>query len=192
MNLLKRLRLFTDDNRGSIPTEGVLAFTMLIWWYLASFQFFDAFRQKNINLKAAYTIADLISRQTDAIDQGYVNGLNTVFDYLTFSNRPTWVRISSIWFDTSTNSYKVGYSQVSDPSRPVRTDASINADAAKVPVLPPGESVILVETFMAYEPIFRIGLDARWYDTFIVTRPRFASCVPWDPQDGVTVPACTF
>ena len=68
MNLLKRLRLFTDDNRGSIPTEGVLAFTMLIWWYLASFQFFDAFRQKNINLKAAYTIADLISRQTDAIE----------------------------------------------------------------------------------------------------------------------------
>ncbi len=45
-----------------MPVEGVIASTFLIWWYIASFQFFDAYRQKNVNQKGAYTVADLISR----------------------------------------------------------------------------------------------------------------------------------
>ena len=60
MTLLQRFRVFRDDTRGSMPTEGVMAATFLIWWYIASFQFFDAYRQKNVNLKAAYTIADMV------------------------------------------------------------------------------------------------------------------------------------
>jgi hypothetical protein len=68
MRLLSRLRhnalTFRDETRGSIPIEALLAFTFLAWWYVASFQFFDALRQKSINLKAAYTLGDLISRET--------------------------------------------------------------------------------------------------------------------------------
>ena len=58
MSMLSRLRLRTldwaRDSRGSMPVEGVIASTWLIWWYIASFQFFDAYRQKNINLKAEW------------------------------------------------------------------------------------------------------------------------------------------
>ena len=61
MSLLARLRLRTHDlltdTRGSMPVEGIMASTFLIWWYVASFQFFDAYRQKNVNLKVAYDIA---------------------------------------------------------------------------------------------------------------------------------------
>jgi len=202
MTALQRLRLqgrnFRRETEGSMPIEGLLAFCFLVWWYVASYQFFDGFRQKNVNLKAAYTIADLISRETGydpnvpgsvPVDQNYINGLNKVFDYLTFSNRPTWIRVTSIKYDDTNKKYVVHWSHTSDPTRPVHTDASINREKDRLPVLPPGDSVILVETSSAYNPIFTSVdnspffasfLPASWLNNFIVTRPRFASCVPWD------------
>ena len=178
MTLLQRVRVFRDGTRGSMPTEGVMAATFLIWWYIASFQFFDAYRQKNVNLKAAYTIADMVSRQEN-IDEAYVNGLNTVFDYLTYSQRPTWVRVSSVYWDGTTNQYRKHWSYATGAGHLPHTDASLDAEKARLPVMPNGDTVVLVETHMAYEPIFNIGLNARWYDSFIVTRPRVYSCVGW-------------
>ncbi|OYX45252.1 MAG: hypothetical protein B7Z02_01380 [Rhodobacterales bacterium 32-67-9] len=197
MNLLSRLRLrslaWRDDTRGSMPVEGLLASVWLIWWYIASFQFFDAYRQKNVNLKAAYTIADMISRvqQDEAIDADYIEGMNTLFDYLTFSRKPTWVRVSSVIWDDTDNRYEVAWSYATGTT-PGQTDTTIQDDAYRIPVMPAADSVILVETNMAYEPIFNIGLKAQWYTTFIPTRPRFTSCVKYDLKDGVTLPACIY
>ncbi|WP_413870599.1 pilus assembly protein [Albidovulum sp.] len=197
MSMLSRLRLRTldrlRDSRGSMPVEGLIAATWLIWWYVASFQFFDAYRQKNINLKAAYTIADMVSRvqPDDAVDSGYIDGLNTLFDYLTFSRRATWIRVSSVIWDPADNRYEIAWSYATGPVGG-QTDATIQNDAYRLPVMPAGDSVIVVETNMAYEPIFNIGLNAQWYRTFIATRPRFSSCVKYDLQDGVTLPACIY
>lgn len=192
MRLLSRLRhnalTFRDETRGSIPIEALLAFTFLAWWYVASFQFFDALRQKSINLKAAYTLGDLISRETGpdpadpakvAVDAAYMNGLNKVFDYLTTSNRPTWIRVSSVYWDATENKNRINWSYATD-EHPAQNDMTLQDKAGRIPTMPVGDTVILVETFMAYEPIFNVGLAARWYDTVIVTRPRFASCIPWD------------
>lgn len=179
---------FWKATEGSMPTEGVLAFTFLIWWYISSFEFFDAYKQKNINLKAAYTVADMLSRETGPvasdpnsvpINQSYINGLNTVFDYLTYSNKATWVRVSSIYYDDDNKKYRVDWSATSGSGHPVLTTPTLQAKANQIPVLPTGDSVILVETNMAFEPIFSMGLNAQWFQTFIVTSPRFASCLPW-------------
>lgn len=197
MSMLSRLRLhtrdWTRDTRGSVPVEGVIAATWLIWWYIASFQFFDAFRQKNINLKAAYTIADMVSRiqPDDAVDSDYIEGLNTLFDYLTFSRKPTWVRVSSVIWDDVDKRYEIAWSYATGAAGG-QTNSTIQSDAYRIPDMPSGDSVILVETHMAYEPIFNIGLRAQWYTTFITTRPRFSSCVNYDLNDGVTLPACFY
>jgi hypothetical protein len=37
-----------------------------------------------------------------------------------------------------------------------------------------GDTVILVETWVEFEPALRIGLEDTTYREFIVTRPRFA------------------
>ncbi len=197
MSILSRLRLrtasFARETRGSMPVEGIIASTWLIWWYVASFQFFDAYRQKNINLKAAYTIADMVSRvqPDDAVDSNYIDGLNTLFDYLTFSRKPTWVRVSCVIWDDVDNRYEIAWSYATGPVGG-QTDTTIQNDADRIPVMPAGDSVILVETNMAYEPIFNIGLKAQWYTTFITTRPRFTSCVKYDLNDGSTLPACIY
>lgn len=174
-----RARRFGDDTSGSMPTEGVMAFAFLIWWYMASFQFFDAYRQKNVNLKAAYTLADMISRQTSEIGPKYFNGLNTVFDYLTYSNKPTYIRVTGVFWDDAAQQYRQSWSYATGGRQP-HTDATINAKKDKIPNMPVGDTVIVVETFMAYEPIFSIGLPAMIYDTFITTRPRFASQIAYN------------
>ncbi|MFZ1726513.1 MAG: hypothetical protein WAU13_07645 [Albidovulum sp.] len=190
MSLYARLKVcgqqFGDESRGSMPTEGVMAFTFLIWWYIASFQFFDAFRQKNINLKAAYTLADLVSRQTQDLTPAYIDGLNTLFDYLTYSNKPTWIRVSVVEWDDTNNRYDIYWSYATN-SHTIHDVTSINTHTAQIPVMPVGDSVVLVETNMAYEPIFSMGLGARWFDTFITTRPRFAAKVGFQGAN-VTAP----
>lgn len=179
-----RLRSFGDETDGSMVAEGVMASTFLIWWYIASFQFFDAYRQKNVNLKAAYTIADMISRQ-ETVDASYVDGLNTIFDYLTYSREATWIRVSSVYWDSGDEVYRVQWSRATG-SNTAHTDATIQLKSNQIPVMPAGDTVIVVETNMSYQPIFRMGLDARWYETFIVTRPRVYSCVGWDPGTGIS------
>ena len=120
MTMLRSFRLrrsgFRGEERAAVPVEGVIGATFLIWWFAASFQFFDAYRQKNINLKASYTLADMLSRETGPIsgdanaatvNQAYINGLNTMFDYMTFSQEPTWIRGSSVYGDEDAGKYRV-------------------------------------------------------------------------------------
>lgn len=194
MSVLSRLRLcgrrFASGEAGAVPVEGVIASTFLIWWYVASFQFFDAYRQKNINQKGAYTIADLISRETDAIDGNYVEGMNTLFDYLTFSRLPTTIRVSSVFWDNDNDRNAIAWSYGTG-TKPGLTTTELQSQANRIPVMATGDYVIVVETFMAYEPIFNVGLDAQWFRQFITTRPRFTTCITWDKHDG-TIPACIY
>lgn len=225
MSLLKHLRKpvprLQSDESGAMPIEGLIGLLFLIWWYFASYQYFDAFRQKNINLKAAYTIADMLSRETGPssenpaapqIDVNYVNGLNKLFDYMTFSNKPTWIRVSSVYFDdgdpntTDDDQYSVDWSVTSGVAgaHPTLTDVTLRANEDRIPVLPNGGTLIVVETFMAHEPVwyykgtpeystvngqqievirmFDSGLEPLWMSTFITTAPRYASCIPWETR----------
>ena len=196
MNILRSLRLrlfdFRRDDRGAMEVEGILASTFLIWWYISSFQYFDAFKQKNINLKAAYTIADMLSRETGPspsdptsvpVNQAYINGLNTLFDYLTYSRKPTYIRVTSVYWDDATQKYHVDWSATSGTGHTAMTTTMLQNYKTRIPKMPDGDTVILVESFMAYEPIFSIGINAQVYTTFITTPPRFASCLPWDVKN---------
>lgn len=189
-SLLKaRLRQFGRDLRGGLSVETVLIFPLLTWTYAAMFVFFDAFRAQNTNLKAAYTISDMISRETDGVSANYVEGLGTVFDYLTSSPSPTWIRVTVLYCND----------RCYDPDRELRRDwsyatgehsalttANIQNDFDdKIPIIPPSERLILVETFMEYYPLFNIGLNQVIpFENYIVTRPRFAGLVA--PGTGIT------
>ena len=39
--------------------------------------------------------------------------------------------------------------------------------------------MIVVETWMAYEPIFNVGIEPRYYENVVVTSPRFAPQLKW-------------
>lgn len=50
-----------------------------------------------------------------------------------------------------------------------------------MPALAPGDTVVLLETFLRYNPPFNVGIASSWNGNAIVTRLRFASQVVFDP-----------
>ncbi|MBT0958793.1 pilus assembly protein [Alphaproteobacteria bacterium KMM 3653] len=180
LSLIKaRLRAFAEDTRGSLSVEAALIMPLLTWLYVGSFVWFDAFRTQNANLKASYTIADMLSRQTDTLDSNFMEGLNTVFDYLTSSNHPTYLRMTTIQCvsacaDEAARDLQVLESYATGGRTRLYT-ADMASYKSKIPFMVDGDTIILVESFMAYEPMFNVGLSARSFENYIVTRPRFAS-----------------
>ncbi len=178
-NIRARIVRFGKDARGALSMETVLVFPLLMWAYIAMFIYFDAFRVQSTNLKAAYAVSDLLSREA-VVNQNYLDGMNQVFDYLISSSDPTWLRVTMVKWDEDDSEYKVIWSHTTK-NKPVHTTATINSANVvdKIPVLPVGDQVIVVETHMTYEPIFNVGLGQLSLDNFIVTRPRYAPQLQW-------------
>ncbi|MCO6381592.1 TadE/TadG family type IV pilus assembly protein [Oceanicola sp. 502str15] len=172
-----RLAAFRDDARGSLSVEAALILPLLCWFYVSAFVWFDAYRTQNANLKASYTLADMLSRETDPVTESYLKGLNKVYDYLTTTNHPTYIRVTTVKCvsncDNNSRHLHVDWSYATE-GRPSLTHATISDYYDKIPLMPQGDTVILLETFMAYEPLFNAGIPAKSFENYIVTRPRFA------------------
>lgn len=175
LKFLKRLRQDTD---GSAPVDAILMFPLLFWAVAAMFVYFDGFRAKTINLKAAYTIGDVISRETQPIDAKYLNSMNDLFEILNHSKQPSQLRVTLVRYSKSRNAYYVDWSKAVGAKASL-TDASLSTIEHRLPPIPTTESVIVVETWMAHEPPFSIGLSAFNMNTLTVTRPRFSPQVVW-------------
>lgn len=195
------LRGWHDDTTGSMPIEGIMGFLLMIGWFMVAFQFYDAFRLKSVNAKAAYTVADMVSREKAPIGPAYVQGMQKVFDFVTNSRGRSWIRITSIRWDDDLKKYRVEYSHASKAGIASYTDTTLNDQAWRIPIMPVGDTAIIVETSMRYTPIFagtenelaiggkdgsgnklftRIGLnDSIRFSNFVVTRPRGPRIV-WD------------
>lgn len=184
IKLLKsRFKAFCHDTSGNITVEFALAMPILFWTFMASYVFFDGYRQSANNLKAAYTISDLISRETLAINDDYIDSMYNLLSMMTRSGSTTQMRISVIRWDEDDNKYYLDWTAnrgfASDMS-----DASLSDVANKLPVMPNNERVILVETNNVFVPLFNVKLDNINLENFVFSRPRFASKVVWDDGDA--------
>ena len=103
MTLLSQLRFFLarfrDETRGSVTVEFAMFMPVLFWAYAASYVFFDGYRQSSINLKAAYTIGDMISRETRTITPAYIDTMHEIAMLLTRDDSPMSLRITVIRWD---------------------------------------------------------------------------------------------
>lgn len=181
---------FYSETTGAVAVEGVFASFFLAWWYFSSIQFFDAFRQVNINQKANHAVADLISRVTGNLTPADITGINSVYDFLINSTQPTWVRVTSVKWDSTEKKYKVIWSSASG-GKPQLNDAMVEGSLrSRLPEIAPTDTLVLVETNMYYQPAFNVGIEARWIDTFTPMRPRFASDVCFDPEADGEDPIC--
>lgn len=193
--LKSRLAAFRDDVRGSLSVEAALVLPLLCWFYVASFVWFDAFRAQNTNLKASYTLADMLSREQAEVNAAYMQGLNRVYDYLAASGSPTYIRVTIVkctqgCLPPSSGSYDdadvlagrrlaIEWSYATE-GRPALNNTTIASYNDKIPYMPKGDIVILLETFMTYTPLFNAGLSERTFANYIVTRPRFTPQICWE------------
>jgi Flp pilus assembly protein TadG len=169
------LRAFARGEQATATVEAVLFLPVLLFLYLATFVFFDAFRVNNINDKAAYTVADLLSRQTEPVNTNFINGMQRVFDFLRGNQGQSQMRVTAITYRASDDTYRVQWSRATGGLE-VMTNAMLAQPSVRnrLPVMPDGESVTLVETFTRYAPLFDVGIPEQTLRTFVITRPRFA------------------
>lgn len=193
---------FARDERATMSVEIVLMLPLLMLWLAASFVFFDVFRVNMVNEKAAYTIADMISRQT-TVDDNFVEGTNNVFDFLINRRGTTWLRVTSVKFNAADpvegtpENYEVQWSLATRGRQSFGTDAFGDLELDKrIPMMSDQETVIVTETFTGYRPPFNpfrispfdlddestpaVFSDTFNFNTFLVTRPRFVREIALD------------
>lgn len=189
------LKGFRRSETGSVTIEAAIYIPLMLFVFALIYVFFDAYRQKTVNIKAAYTISDLISRETAALDDDYIDGLQNLAQLLVRNNTPLSMRISVVRWDTgdpdldSDDRYYVDWSVERGSHVNVWTDATIEEVADRLPNMPNQERVILVETWNDYNPLFDVGIPAFEIQNFVFSRPRFATQVAYEgmnPSDGST------
>ncbi len=177
---------FLSNEEGGIAVETVLVFPILCWAYLATFVYFDAFRIQSTTAKAAYTVSDQLSRETNYITPSYLDAVYRLHEFLTTSNQDTDLRVSVVRY-TDDNGYEVRWSKTRGEVNAMDA-TTLSSIEDQLPVMPNNEVVLVVENWLAYEPAFNVGLGDFTFENLIVTRPRFNSAqVCWnDSETGNT------
>lgn len=178
-------RRFLRDERGGVLLEFLLFFPLLIWTMIAVVVFWDVFRTINTAQKAAYSVSDLISRQEDNLTTSFVTGMQSVFDYLMQNTaQTTRLRITSLYYDATTKTYKLIFSVSPGNKLTAYTEAQLQGLTDRIPILNDKDSVVIVESTVDYTPPFNTGvfnlsdaLGSQVFNEFIVTPPRFRSAI---------------
>ena len=178
-------RRLLREQRGAVSVEGVLVLPIVVFALLALFVYFDAFRTQKANTSVSYTVSDLISRQVAPLTPNFVENMHNLFDYMARARHPSAMRLSSVYFNVIDQEYQVVWSYATRGGT-VLTNAELNQNIDRLPFIPRGDTVVLLETRMNYTPPLNVGLGASALDHFVVTRPRFAPQIAFnDPNAGV-------
>lgn len=173
-----------DESGGTIAVETMILIPALFWAFLAMFAMFDAYRQYSVNQKAAYTLGDMVSRETTPIDNDYVTGARELVQYMTNTQDLSDIalRISSLSYDAVADVYELDWTA----KRGWVGDLG-NGDVTnwhdRLPVMADNDRVTVVETFVKYDPPFNTGLSNREIKNFVFTKPRYAPQVLFE-DDG--------
>ncbi len=197
-NVLKSVRGFLNDQKGTLSVEAAIVMPLLFWAITASFTFFHGYKAQTSAFRANYTISDILSRETVQIGPSYLSGLHNIYQYMTLARTEgTWLRLSVVRcldecaLDTRT--LDIMWSRATNGARELE-----NEDVAfwepKVPWLPKGDSLILLETSSNYSPPFTnflLSFPDRTLVSHSVTRPRFAPQLLWEGMsigdDGIVI-----
>jgi hypothetical protein len=178
--LKHRFGSYLRDEDGLILAEGLLMLPLVVWALVAMFIYWDVFRTINVTQKAAYGVADLLSRQKDTISLNFANGLQKVVDFLTPGGHPVKIRITSFEYDQANDKYKLLFSFSPGGKVPPLNEAAIQSwKNTKIPVMNNGQSIFVVETSVEFKAQlqtaiagFMVGVEDATFGQFIYTSPR--------------------
>ncbi len=177
-NLRKMLARFGRDETGVLMAEAVLVLPFMLWSYLALFVYWDSYRAVNTVQKAAYTISDMISREVVAVSDPYITGLDSMLEYMIDQDQDAKLRVTSIYWSDTNNRYEVHWSRSPHGAMPQLTTGSLANMSNRLPEMAGGDFVVLVEVAVNYQASFNVGVGNQTLNQFIVTRPRFKTCIP--------------
>lgn len=181
------LRKFSRDEHASITVEFVIVLPLLLFWFLGSIVFFEAYRARTEASAATYTIADIISRN-DQMNTGYLNLLSLLQSALLPRADSGGLRVSSIQFnlndpaDDADDTYQVIWSKVASFGAPGGYLPLLDIDIPDevMPLMTDSEIIMLVESFIPYTPLTAwVGIGTQTFRQKVVISPRFESRIIW-------------
>ncbi|CUH47675.1 hypothetical protein RUA4292_01847 [Ruegeria atlantica] len=179
------LSTFASRENGNLSLESALIMPVLVWTVTLTYTFFDGFRENTANLKAAYTVSDLISREgEDAITDTYAESMYLIYNRMVNNNSPLRMRLSVIQYiaadqDAGTEErYRIEWSTACG-FESNWTDANLDTLVERLPEMADLDTLIVVETSKDYVPLLNTGWLTRdhKFNNFIFTRPRFVPIV---------------
>jgi hypothetical protein len=177
--MLGPIRRFARDTRAAVAFETVLMTPILVWAFVGTFVFFDAYRVYNTSVKTTYMVADMLSRQTNMVYGHDIEGMANVANAIIRGSDEVEMRVTQIGMVSG--NYNVDWSYgVNGAAR--LFNSNLDSISDRLPIMPNGERVILVETFVEYVAPFNVGLTVARFDNFTLARPRYAGQVPFDPD----------
>lgn len=172
---------FRKDEDGYITIEALIVLPALLWLFAAGWVYFDAFRQQSVNQKANYVIGDMLSRETAAIDNDYINNAHSLLQELNKSTGTddSSLRVTVVSYDHDSSSWGIEWSAQGGDVASLTND-NIDDYIDRLPDGLAGDQLILVETWDFYDPVFEVGLGAFEITTYSFTRPRYAPQVVFE------------
>ncbi len=174
------IRRFARRENGSIAVETVIVIPMMFWTYMATYAIYDVYRMHSLQQKIAYSIGDIISRETNPIDNDYLIGMRDLVKYMSniSSNSDMSLRVTVVRWNESQNRHERDWSREKGYRSSLSKDDVRNM-TDKLPVMTNNERLILVETAVKYTSLFNIGLGDFEIENRVFTRPRYAPQVLW-------------
>jgi len=152
---------FRKDKDGVMTIEMVITLPLLLWMITTSFELFEVHQYKAVRIKATYTIADMLSREMQTVNDDYMDGAKAIFDSQTSDRGENQVRMTVVRYHIPTDgdwedgSYEIQWSQVrGDGDMAPLTDADVAQAHDQLPILQGGEELIIVDSLSIYQPTF--------------------------------------
>ncbi|MEP2533407.1 pilus assembly protein [Shimia sp.] len=172
------LKRFRDDTKGTVAVEAAIVLPMLFWAFMAMAVFFDMYQTRSTSEKAAFTVSDLLSRETAAVDQDYLDNALGLFKSISTLDSVSSLRVSVVSYSDIDDEYFLDWSHGTGLDDGL-DDLGLQNMTGHLPVLVNGERLIVVQTFGKYDPPIDVGLGTIDVDTFVFSRPRFAPQLAW-------------
>ncbi|WP_425038358.1 TadE/TadG family type IV pilus assembly protein [Primorskyibacter sp. S187A] len=178
--LRARFAAFAGDTRGSVNIEGMLFFPLLLMFIAATIVFYDAFRRDSLSQKAAYTVGDMLSRETAAINGTYIDNARKLLALMSdVPESDVSIRVTQVVYNKRYDEYRVNWSKErGNHSTRLRTVDTRNMHE-ELPNMVGAERLIIVDTFVNYEWPIDLGFDDHVFESTVFTRPRFAPKLVW-------------
>lgn len=175
---------FNRSEHGVAGIEFALCGPLLVATFLGTVTLFTMFREAETSEKATFILADMISRQPDT-KQSKLETFQSLFrEMIPASHKSEAIRVSSVQKKADgKGTLTVLWSCAAAPFVPM-TDPTI--PKTSLPDLAEGDSFIVVETKVGYDPLFAsVGLPSSSYEHIAVNRPRSGGKLELDPKPDV-------
>ena len=171
---------FARSEHGGMSVEAVIVAPMLIWAVAVTFVAWDGFKTMNLSARAAYTVADALSRETDAVDANYLTAMLETYGYLVGGDRPSALRVTVVQMfeDPDTKAKELQFVW-SEGVGGIEGYTNVDPIRNRVPIMAPGDQMIIVEAELTWSPDFRVGVGDVRLNEVALSRPRFSGQLVW-------------